>query len=65
MEIGNDVLHPELYRVLRNWRNDEAKKQGLPAYTVLHQKALLGIANTLPTNSKEMLAVPGIGIKVL
>lgn len=65
LEVGNDLLHPELYRVLRNWRNDEAKKQGLPAYAVLHQKALLGLANTLPTNSKEMLAVPGIGKKVL
>ena len=64
-EINNDILHPNLYNALRNWRNEEAKRQGLPAYTVLHQKAILGIANTLPSSSKEMLAVPGIGKKVL
>ena len=65
MEISEDILHPRLYSVLRNWRNEEAKRQGLPAYTILHQKAILGIANTLPTNSREMLTVPGIGKKVL
>ena len=37
---------------------------GLPAYTVLQQKALLGVANTLPTTGKELLAIPGIGKKV-
>ena len=61
----DDVLHPQLYQALRLWRNEEAKKQGLPAYTVLHQKAILGIANTLPSSSKEMLAIPGVGKKIL
>lgn len=64
-EVSNDILNPKLYNVLRNWRNEEAKRQNLPAYTILHQKALLGIANALPTNSREMLAIPGIGKKVL
>ena len=36
----------------------------LPVYTVLHQKALLGIANILPTNGRELLSIPGIGKKV-
>lgn len=63
--VGKDILHPELYNALRIWRNEEAKRQGLPAYTILHQKAILGIANTLPTGSKEILAVPGVGKKVL
>ena len=61
----DDVLHPQLYQALRLWRNEEAKKQGLPAYTVLHQKAILGIANALPSSSKEMLAIPGVGKKIL
>jgi len=65
LTVGSDVLHPELYLILRTWRNEEARRLGLPAYTVLHQKALLGIANSLPTGSKELLAVPGIGKKVL
>ncbi len=61
----DDVLHPQLYQTLRLWRNEEAKKQGLPAYTILQQKAILGIANTLPSNGREMLNVPGIGKKIL
>lgn len=63
--VSNDILHPALYNTLRSWRNEEAKRQGLPAYTILHQKALIGIANALPASSKEMLAIPGIGKKVL
>lgn len=64
-DIGGDILHPRLYDALRSWRKEEAIKLKLPAYTVLQQKALLGIANTLPTGSKELLAIPGIGKKVL
>lgn len=53
MEVSEDILHPRLYSALRNWRNEEAKRQGLPAYAILHQKAILGIANTLPTGSRR------------
>lgn len=65
VEVSDDILNPKLYNALRLWRNEEAKRQGLPAYTVLHQKAIIGIANALPTSSKEMLAIPGVGKKVL
>ena len=64
LEVGEDVLHPKLYNALRLWRKEEAMRLGLPAYTVLQQKALLGVANTLPTTGKELLAIPGIGKKV-
>lgn len=64
-EAGSDILNPRLYNALRAWRNEEAKRLGLPVYTVLQQKALLGIANLLPTGSKELMAIPGIGKKVL
>lgn len=63
-EVPDDILYPDLYNSLRQWRKEEAANLNLPAYTVLHQKALLGIANTLPTNSKELLAISGIGKKV-
>ena len=58
LEVGEDVLHPKLYNALRLWRKEEAMRLGLPAYTVLQQKALLGVANTLPTTGKELLAIP-------
>ena len=65
VEVSPDILHPKLYTILRNWRNKEAERLKLPVYTVLQQKALLGISNTLPTNSKELLAVPGVGKKIV
>lgn len=65
VEITSDMLHPELYDRLKAWRNKHASEAGLPVYTVLQQKALLGISNTLPSGSKELLAVPGVGKKVI
>ena len=38
---------------------------GVPAYAVLQQKALIGIANTIPSSGKELFRVPGVGKKVL
>ena len=64
-EVSSDILHPKLYTTLRTWRNKEAERLKLPVYTVLQQKALLGISNLLPTNTKELLAVPGIGKKIV
>lgn len=64
VEVPEDILHPDLYQILRQWRKEEAASMNLPAYTVLHQKALLGIANTLPTDGRQLLTIPGIGKKV-
>lgn len=65
IEVSQDILHPDLYSKLKEWRNELASQAGLPVYTILQQKALLGITNTLPTSSKELLAVPGIGKKII
>lgn len=64
VEVPEDILHPDLYQILRQWRKEEAASMNLPVYTVLHQKALLGIANTLPTDGRQLLTIPGIGKKV-
>lgn len=63
--ISKDILHPELYQRLRSWRQEEAAKNKLPLYTVMQQKALLGICNTLPVDSRELLRIPGIGKKLV
>ena len=57
----SDVLNPVLYDMLRAWRNAEARKRNLPAYAVLQQKALVGIANLMPQDLAGMLRVPYIG----
>ena len=63
VEVGEDVLHPKLYNALRLWRKEEAMRLGLRLYRFAAE-ALLGVANTLPTTGKELLAIPGIGKKV-
>lgn len=63
--VTADILHPDLYELLRNWRLRQAQQKKLPAYTILQQKALIGITNFLPASEKELLAIPGIGKKVI
>jgi HRDC domain/UvrD-like helicase C-terminal domain len=65
VEVSSDILNPALYKTLAAWRKAEAERLGLPAYTILQQKALIGICNSLPATEKELLKVLGIGKKVL
>ena len=60
---ASDVAHPDLYARLIAWRNAEAAREGKPVYTVLQQRAIIGIANTLPRTKTELLAVPCFGPK--
>jgi RecQ family ATP-dependent DNA helicase len=46
---------------LREWRSAEAKRQGVPAYMVLHDRAVNVLAAARPGNPREMLNVDGIG----
>ena len=64
-EISADIRHPELYKLLRDWRKQEADALKLPAYMVMRQAALVGICNLLPADGKELLKIPGIGKKVV
>lgn len=52
-------------RALRAWRLSEAKRRKVPAFRILGDRALLGIATTAPNNEGELLAVPGIGIGIV
>ena len=54
-----------LASVLRNWRSGMARKQGVPAYVVLHDATLEGIASSCPKTHDQLRAVTGIGDKKL
>ena len=60
-----DIRHPRLFHKLRAWRSKRAEELGRPVYGVLTQKALIGIANELPTSDRELLRMPGFGKKSL
>ena len=47
---------------LRAWRASQAKRQGVPAFRVLSDRVLLGIAQNDPRSAAELLAIPGIGL---
>ncbi len=46
---------------LREWRVAEAKRLGIPAYIVLHDRALNAVAQTRPATPNQLLAIDGIG----
>ena len=60
-----DIRHPRLFKKLRAWRSVRAEELGRPAYSVLSQKALIGIVNELPISGRELLRMPGFGKKSL
>ena len=60
---STDFRNPELYVELVKWRNAEAAAAGVPHYLVMHQKALLGISNELPTDMRMLAQVNHFGQK--
>jgi ATP-dependent DNA helicase RecQ len=60
-ETGN----PNLLVVLRAWRSEVARKRGVPAYVVLHDSTIDGIATQRPATLEQLRGIPGIGDKKL
>ena len=50
-----------LFEALRTWRLAEARKTGVPAFRILHDRTLLGVATETPQNEAALLRVAGIG----
>jgi len=46
---------------LKEWRAAEAKRLGVPAFTVLHDRTLNVIAARCPATPHELLAIEGMG----
>ncbi len=51
----------ELLARLRSWRSDRARRDGVPAYVVLHDKHLQAIAAVRPTTAVALSRVEGMG----
>jgi ATP-dependent DNA helicase RecQ len=56
---------PTLVGALRTWRSEVARKRGVPAYVVLHDSTIDGIATQRPTTLSQLRGIPGIGDKKL
>jgi len=55
------VTDAPLFNVLRTWRADLAREQGVPAYVILHDKTLSELVARRPASRPDLLTVPGIG----
>ncbi|MCX7369334.1 MAG: ATP-dependent DNA helicase, partial [Alphaproteobacteria bacterium] len=56
--IGSD---DPVFEALRSWRRGIAQAQGVPAYVVADDRTLAGLAARRPSNTEELLEVPGMG----
>jgi ATP-dependent DNA helicase RecQ len=57
--------NPALVGALRAWRSEVARQRGVPAYVVLHDSTIDGIATSRPATREELRHIAGIGDKKL
>ncbi|HMO33079.1 MAG TPA: helix-turn-helix domain-containing protein [Lacibacter sp.] len=55
------TAHPELYRVLRAWRDATCQEQNLPVFYVAKNETLLEICSYLPLSKEDLLRIKGMG----
>lgn len=61
----SDIKHKGLYTKLVQWRHKMAHENNTDEYMIIGQKAIIDIANYLPTDLKKLILMKGIGkIKV-
>ena len=50
-----------LFQLLRRWRADTAREQGVPAYVILHDKTLRELAQSRPVSLGQLSGITGMG----
>jgi ATP-dependent DNA helicase RecQ len=55
----------ELFEALREWRKDEASRQGKPPYVIFHDATLREVAHRRPQKIAELAEISGVGTKKL
>src|SRR3954462_7284206 len=63
--VSNGAGDPALHAALKAWRSEIARSRGVPAYVVLHDSTIDGIASTRPATLSELRGIAGIGDKKL
>jgi hypothetical protein len=53
--------NPDLYNLLRKWRNNMADEHNLPVYMIVTTKALIDMTDKMPSTIKELLKINGMG----
>ena len=63
IQVSDEILHPELFILIKQWRNEKAKELNLPVYLVLPQKAIHELSANLPRTPSQLKAIKGFGDK--
>jgi len=56
-------VDPDLFERLRSWRGEQARRQQVPAYVVLHNSHLEEISTRKPQTMDELGAIKGVGLR--
>jgi DNA topoisomerase-3 len=56
-----DAIPAHLWAALRTWRAAEAKRRRVPAFRILTDRVLVGLASECPHDEEGLLAIAGIG----
>lgn len=59
--LSDSIQYPNLFAILKKWREAKAEDMEQPDFFVLHQKALIQIAEQLPSTLKQLKRIRGIG----
>jgi len=59
--LKGSTENPDLYQTLKTWRNNLAKKRGIPAFRIFSNKVLSNLSSELPATEDELLMVNGVG----
>jgi RecQ family ATP-dependent DNA helicase len=54
-----------LFARLREWRKEEARAKGVPAFRILTDRVLLELCASKPGTEAELLGIPGLGPKLI
>jgi ATP-dependent DNA helicase RecQ len=60
---AHEAVDRELFERLKRWRGDQARRQQVPAYVVLHNSHLEEIAARKPQTIHDLGSVKGIGLR--
>ncbi len=61
----SDIVHPELFQQLKDWRSHLAKELDVAHFQILHQRVLVQIAVTLPDSTGALKKIKGVGKKTI
>ncbi|MEI8241921.1 MAG: ATP-dependent DNA helicase RecQ [bacterium] len=59
--VGNEAATAELLALLRQWRTEEARQLGVPAYRVLTNRTLEALAQGAPQSMVDLEEIHGLG----